>query len=71
MATEKEIHELVGRAVVDAEFRKKLMNDTEKTAKEAGFDLTDEQLNALKSMNGKGLASVLEDSLPKTGLPLL
>ena len=71
MATQKEMHELIGRAVVDAEFRKKLMNDTEKTAKEAGFDLTDQQLNALKSMNGKGLASVLEDSLPKTGLPLL
>ena len=71
MATEKEIHELVGRAVVDAEFRKKLMNDTEKTAKEAGFDLTDEQLNALKSMNGKGLASVLEETLPKSSMGIV
>ena len=71
MATEKEIHELVGRAVVDAEFRKKLMADPENTVKEAGYDLTDEQLKALKGMNGKGLASVLDENLPKFGIPVL
>ena len=71
MATEKEIHELVGRAVVDADFRKKLMADPENTVKEAGYDLTDEQLKALKDMNGKGLASVLDESLPKFGIPVL
>lgn len=71
MATEREIHELVGRAVVDADFRKKLIADPEGTVKEAGYSLTDEQLKALKDMNGKGLASVLDESLPKFGLPVL
>jgi len=71
MATQKEIHELVGRAVVDADFRKKLIADPEGTVKEAGYSLTDEQLKALKDMNGKGLASVLDESLPKFGLPVL
>lgn len=71
MATQKEIHELVGRAVVNAEFRKKLMADPENTVKEAGFSLTDEQLKTLKSMDGKGLASVLDESLPKFGIPVL
>ena len=68
MATEKEIHQLVGRAVVDAEFRKKLMADPENTVKEAGYDLTDEQLKALKSIDGKGLALVLDETLPKSSL---
>ena len=71
MATQKEIHELVGRAVVDADFRKKLIADPEGTVKEAGYSLTDEQLKALKDMNGKGLASVLDESLSKFGLPVL
>ncbi len=65
MATEKEMYELVGRAVMDAEFRKKLMADPEQAAKEAGFTLTAEQLAALKSAEGKGLAAVLEERLPK------
>ena len=66
MATEKEMYELIGRAVVDAEFRKKLLADTEKAAKEAGYTLTAEQVAALKSVEGKGLAAVLEDRLPKS-----
>ncbi len=71
MATEKEIYELVGRAVANEEFRKKLASDPETTVKEAGFELTSEQLEALKKMDGKGLASVLNESLPKFGIPVL
>jgi len=70
MATEREIHELVGRAVVDADFRKKLIADPEGTVKEAGYELSKEQLEALKSMNGKGLASVLDETLPKSATRL-
>ena len=70
MATQKEIHELVGRAVVDADFRKKLIADPEGTVKEAGYELSKEQLEALKSMNGKGLASVLDETLPKSATRL-
>lgn len=66
MATEKEMYELVGRAVVDAEFRKKLMADPAQAAKEAGYTLTTEQLAALKTAEGKGLAAVLEERLPKS-----
>jgi len=66
MATEKEMYELIGRAVVDAEFRKKLLENAEQAAKEAGYTLTAEQLAALKSVEGKGLAAVLEERLPKS-----
>jgi len=66
MATEKEMYELIGRAVMDVEFRKKMRADPEKAAKEAGYKLTAKQLEALKTAEGKGLASVLEERLPKS-----
>jgi len=66
MATQKEMHELIGRAVVDDEFRKKLIANPESAVKEAGFSLTDEQLKQLKTAgDGKGLASVLNEIIPK------
>jgi hypothetical protein len=66
MATEEEMYALIGRAVVDAEFRKKLMEDPEAAAKEAGYTVTAEQVATLKSAEGQGLATVLEDRLPKS-----
>jgi hypothetical protein len=65
MATEKELYELIGRAVADGEFRKKLMADPQAAAQELGYTLTEEQLASLKSAEGKGLADVLEERLPK------
>ena len=66
MATEKELHELVGRAVVDAEFRARMVADPEQAAKEMGYELTAEQVAALKEVEGKGLAAVLDERLPKS-----
>ncbi|MBN2734345.1 MAG: Franean1_4349 family RiPP [Methanomicrobiaceae archaeon] len=66
MATEKEMYELIGRTVVDAEFRKKITENPEEAAKEAGYTLTDEQLAALKSADAKGIAAVLEERFPKS-----
>ena len=72
MATEKEMYELVGRAVVDADFRRKIIADPGKAAEEAGYALTDAQAAALKSADGTGIAEVLEDRFPKSlGMILL
>jgi hypothetical protein len=71
MATEKEMYELIGRAVADPEFRKKIAANPEEAAKEAGYTLTAEQLEALKSEDAKGIATVLEERFPKSfGKPL-
>jgi hypothetical protein len=70
MATEKEMHELVGRAVLDVEYRKRLMEDPQKAAQEMGFALTEEQLAALKPAEGKGLVTVLDERLPKSSGPI-
>jgi hypothetical protein len=70
MATQKEMYELIGRAVIDARFRRDLIADTEAAVKAAGYTLTEEQLASLKTADGKGLAAVLEDRFPKSwGLP--
>jgi hypothetical protein len=69
MATQKEIHELIGHAVADADFRASLVEDPEKTVKEAGLDLTPEQLAALKQADLKGLSADLDERLSKTVQP--
>jgi hypothetical protein len=65
MATQKQIHELIGRAVADPEFRAGLVEDPEKAAKEAGFDLTEEQMAALKRVDVKGFGEDVSDRLSK------
>ena len=42
MATQKQIHELIGRTVADPAFRASLVEDPEKAVKEAGYELTEE-----------------------------
>jgi hypothetical protein len=54
MATEKEMYELVGRAVTDADFRALLAEDPAKAAAGLGIELTEEQGAALKSADLKG-----------------
>ena len=66
MATEEEMYALIGRAVADPEFRSKRAADPEGAAMEAGVTLTEEQLASLKSQEADGLATVLEERLPKT-----
>ena len=66
MATEKEMYELVGRAVVDADFRREMITDPGKAAEEAGYALTDAHAEAFKSADGTGIAEILEERFPKS-----
>jgi hypothetical protein len=65
MATEKEIYELIGRIVADPAFRASVLEDPEKTIKEAGFDLTEKQLEGLKATDLKAISADLDDRLSK------
>ena len=65
MATDKEIHELIGRMVADPAFRASLVEDPEKAVKETGFDLTEEQMAALKERDLKALSADLDERLSK------
>lgn len=61
--TGEDMYALVGRAVTDARFRRKLLADPEAAALEAGYRMTGEQLAALRSAERDGLAEELEERL--------
>ena len=65
MATQKEIHELIGRIVADPEFRTSLADDPEKAIKDTGYELTEEQMDALKRTDIASLGRDLEERLSK------
>jgi len=65
MATEKEMYELIGRAIADPEFRARLGQDPEKAVAEAAYELTEEQLAGLKATDLQALSEGLDERLSK------
>jgi hypothetical protein len=65
MATEKEMYELLGRALADAKFRAALLEDPKKAAAGLGLNLTEEQLAGLKETDLGLLAEGLDERLSK------
>jgi hypothetical protein len=72
LATEKEWQELLGRALADEAFRAQLFDDPRQAAQDAGYDLTAEQLAALKTIDVQSIAEALDERLVKKvgGIPL-
>jgi hypothetical protein len=64
MATHEDLRAVAGKALADPEFRKKLIDNPEAAVKEAGIELSEEQMQALKEMDKeqfeKGLAEIDE-----------
>jgi hypothetical protein len=58
----QELERLIGRAVLDPEFREKLFTDPEKAIREAGFDLTEEEIAHLKSIDTEKTRALLEEA---------
>ena len=65
MATEKEMYELLGRVMTDADFRAALIADPVNAAEGLGISLTEEQLAGLKASDLAQAAEVLDDRLSK------
>ena len=65
MATEKEMFELIGRMMADPAFRASLVEDPETAVKDAGFDLTEEQMASLKERDLQALSADLDERLSK------
>lgn len=51
MATQDDLRAVAGKALADPEFRQKLMDDPEAAVKEAGINLSDEQMKSLKEID--------------------
>ena len=65
MATEKEMYELLGRALANAEFRTALAADPQKAAAELGFSLTEDQAAGIKASDLAAATSALDERLSK------
>jgi hypothetical protein len=65
MATEKEMYELLGRALADADLRTALSEDPVNTAQGLGIDLTEEQVAGLKAADLGVLAHGVDERLAK------
>ena len=51
MATQEDLRTVAGKALADPEFRQKLIDDPEAALQEAGIQLSEEQMKALKEMD--------------------
>ncbi len=65
MATEKEMYELLGRAMTDADFRSALTVDPETAAAGLGISLTEEQLAGIKASDLAAATEALDERLSK------
>ncbi len=65
MADQKEISEILGKAMADAEFRASLVADPGKAAAAFGVSLTEEQAAGLKASDLSGAAEGLDVRLSK------
>ena len=65
MATEKEMFELLGRALTDSQLRAALVEDPVKAAQGLGMDLTAEQVAGLKASDLGHALDSLDDRLSK------
>jgi len=71
VARENEMLELLGRALADEAFRARLLDDPRQAARDAGYDLAEEQLAVLKMIDTQTLAEALDERLVKrTGVSL-
>jgi len=61
MAEKDELRTIAGKALADPAFREKLIADPEAAVKEAGIELTPEQLEAIKGMDREQLEAGLAD----------
>jgi hypothetical protein len=66
--SQHEVERVIGRAVTDAAFRAALINNAREACK--GYDLTEEELNALEALDSDSLAAfagTLDKRISKTG----
>lgn len=58
---EKGQNELIGRAIVDRDFRNRLLEDPEKVIEEEGYEVSDEVLQQIKAVDPRAADTAVED----------
>ncbi|GEM_PF-544396 len=67
MASEKEMYEIIGRAVADEKFREALIVDPKKAVVTLGYSLTEEQARSLKESEIGKISEELSSRISKMG----
>ena len=57
----KDLERLVGRAVLDAEFRKRLFADPETVIRQEGYDLTPDEMAQLQKVDKEKAMALAEE----------
>ena len=68
--SQREIQRLIGKALIDELFRRRLLSDPEEAVRSHGFDLTEEELAALKARDraeAEALATEMDQRLYSSG----
>jgi hypothetical protein len=60
------MHELIGRAIADPDFRAALISDPDKAIKEAGYELTEDEIASLRQIDLKAAVEELGGRTSKT-----
>jgi len=56
----QDLERLIGRAVLDPKFRESLLADPEKAIREGGFELSEEEMAALKKIDPQKARDAVE-----------
>lgn len=67
MESSKDLERLVGRAILDVEFRERLFADPEAVIREEGYDLTPDEMTQLQEVDKDKAMALAEEmaALPK------
>ncbi len=65
MSNQEAMQQLAGRFMEDAEFREEMRQDPEGAAERSGYQLDEEDRQALKSMDWSGSDEELQDRISK------
>ena len=68
MTSEKEMYEIIGRAVADKKFRDALIEDPKKATADLGYTLTEEQIAMLKESELGKISEELNTRISKMGI---
>ena len=58
----EDLERLIGRAVLDAQFREMLLDDPETATRQGGFDLTEEEIAHLRSIDAEKARALLKEA---------
>jgi hypothetical protein len=58
----EELERLIGRAVLDPQFREALFDDPERAIREGGFDLTEEEIAHVKTIDAQKARALLKEA---------